>query len=294
MEASFTAGRNFIYRQGRVVERRLFAALYEDAPAEGVIEALRAYRNQDGGFGHGLEPDKRCPASLPIDVEMAFQAMAAAGEVDAEMAQKACDYLARVAASSACGGAVPAAMPVIEGYPRAEHWTAWTYEPGLNPTAGLVGLLYQLGVAHPWVSEGAQYCWAQLESGSFPAGAHGMSEALIFLGQSPDRDRAGRLHDAVAAHLPTVELYHGDPDATGYGLTPLHFAPTPISPWRTLFSDSQIEGHLDRLERDQQPDGGWPITWDPPSEAAIWEWRGFETLRALNALVAYGRLKPTE
>jgi hypothetical protein len=290
MEDSFAAGRSFIWRQARLLERRLFATVFEHAPATGVIDALRGYQNQDGGFGHGLEPDKRCPASLPIDVEVALQAMVTAGEVDVAMAQRACDFLGQVAAKAAAAGAVPLAMPVIEAFPRAEHLTEWTYEPGLNPTAGLVGLLCQLGVEHPWVAVGSQYCWTQLEAGYLPDGAHGMSEVLIFLEHTPERDRADRLSDAVTNHLPTVELFHADPDAEGYGLSPLHFAPSPDSRWRFLFSDSQIEGHLDRLARDQQPDGGWPITWEPPSEASALEWRGHQTLQALRTLVAYGRL----
>jgi hypothetical protein len=73
-------------------------------------------------------------------------------------------------------------------------------------------------------------------------------------------------------------------------VTPLHFAPTPDSPWRTLFADEEITGHLDRLERDQQPDGGWPITWEPPGAAGTWEWRGIVTLQALQVLRAYERL----
>jgi hypothetical protein len=51
-----------------------------------------------------------------------------------------------------------------------------------------------------------------------------------------------------------------------------------------------IEGHLDRLVRDQQPDGGWAITWQPPGTASTLEWRGIETVRALRTLRAYGRL----
>ena len=51
-----------------------------------------------------------------------------------------------------------------------------------------------------------------------------------------------------------------------------------------------LAAHLDRLERDQQADGGWPITWEPPSEAAVLEWRGVVTLGALRTLVSYGRI----
>lgn len=37
-------------------------------------------------------------------------------------------------------------------------------------------------------------------------------------------------------------------------------------------------------------DGGWPITWEPPSEASALEWRGVATLKALLTLRSYGRL----
>jgi hypothetical protein len=129
MDNQFAAGRDFILRQGRLVERRLFAACFEGAPAAGVIDALRGYRNDDGGFGHGLEPDKRCPASLPIDVEVALQALTAVGAADLPLVLGACDYLAEVAAGAKRNGAVPLAFPVIAAYPRAAHWADWTYEP---------------------------------------------------------------------------------------------------------------------------------------------------------------------
>ena len=57
------------------------------------------------------------------------------------------------------------------------------------------------------------------------------------------------------------------------------------------FADPIVEGHLDRLAHDQQPDGGWPLTWEPPSTASTLEYRGIETLRALRVLSAYGHLR---
>ena len=107
----FAAGRDFLLREGRLLERRLFATCFEGAPATGVVDAVRAFRNNDGGFGHGLEPDVRCPASLPVDVEVAFQALATARAADRGLVLGACDYLAKVAASVAAGGAVPPPSP---------------------------------------------------------------------------------------------------------------------------------------------------------------------------------------
>lgn len=290
MDDAFAAGDRFLLNEARLLERRLFATCFLGQPPAGVVAALRGYQNADGGFGHALEPDKRCPASLPIDVETAFQALAMAGTVDHDMVIRACDFLARTADEAGAGGAVPPAFPVIESFPRAAHWTEWTYEPGLNPTAGLVGLLYQLGVDHPWRSAGAAYCWQQLEAGGLLGDAHVLREVLMFLEHVPDRHRASEHANALVSNLAEIPLFHLDPEASGYGLSPLDVAPLASCRWRTLFTGTQIDAHLDRLQKDQQPDGGWPITWEPPSQAAVAEWRGIVTLAALRTLVSYGRL----
>ena len=293
MDDAFAAGDRFLLNNARLLERRLFASCFLGQPAAGVVDALRGYQNTDGGFGHALEPDKRCPASLPIDVETAFQALATVGTIDHDMVTRACDFLARTAEKAGADGAVPLAFDVIESFPRAAHWTDWTYQPGLNPTAGLTGLLYQLGVDHPWRAAGTAYCWQQLESGGLPGDAHALKETLVFLEHVPDRDRADRHAAALAENLAGIPMIHLDPDATGYGLSPLDLAPLATSRWRTLFTDAQIDAHLDRLQKKQQDDGGWPIAWDPPSEAARCEWRGVVTLGALRTLTSYGRLTVT-
>jgi hypothetical protein len=94
----------------------------------------------------------------------------------------------------------------------------------------------------------------------------------------------------VADHLPKVSMLRLDADDPSYGVTPLDYAPDPDSPWRGLFSDETIAAHLDRLQADQQPDGGWALTWQPPSQAATLAYRGMVTVLALQVLRAYGRL----
>lgn len=281
----FEAGRDFILREGRVLEQRMFAAIFDGAPAGGAVDALRAYRNADGGFGHGLEPDKLCPASLTIDVETAFASMAAVGHAERDLVDGACEFLATISTD----GAVPLASPAIERYPRAVHWADWTYKPGVNPTAGLAGLLYRLGMDHPWRARATAWCWSSLEA-ALPTDAHAIGEALLFLEHVDDADRAEAVARRIPPHLPQVSYLRIDPRDPGYGVTPLHYAPEPASRWRALFPDDAIAGHLDRLEADQQADGGWPITWEPPSRAATLAYRAIETLRALRVLTAYGRI----
>jgi hypothetical protein len=229
-EEVFPAARAFLDREGRLIERRLAAVLFDGADASGVIDAVRAYRNPDGGFGHGLEPDKRCPASLPIDVECALGILlvanggdSAAGSGDPvtdELVRGACEWLASVAAPD---GAVPLAFPIMERYPRAEHWSDWTYTPGLNPTAGLAGRLHQLGSTHPWLDRATDWTWERLESG-FDEDAHSLIEVMVFLAHVPDRGRA----QAVA---PTWA--NGCPRPPGTGrIRRIPATGSPLSTWR--------------------------------------------------------------
>jgi hypothetical protein len=82
MDNAFAAGDRFLLLQARLLERRLFATYFLGQPSGRVIDVLRGYQNDDGGFGHSLEPDTRCPASLPVYVESALQAMVMGGTVD--------------------------------------------------------------------------------------------------------------------------------------------------------------------------------------------------------------------
>ncbi|GAA1651923.1 hypothetical protein [Actinoplanes couchii] len=279
--STLLAASRFLDREARLLERHLFAGR-----PDAVISALRAYQNEDGGFGHGLEPDKRCPASLPIDVEIAFQALATVHAAPADLLGPACDYLASVTID----GAVPLAFPVIEDYPRAAHWTDWTYAPGVNPTAGLAGLLHQLDFDHPWRTTATAFCWDVIDAGKLPDEAHALSEVLLFLAHVPDRDRALAAAPSVLDQLTANDLFHPTPAPGAYGLTPLHVAPTADSPWRAHFTSAQIDAHLDALAAAQQDDGGWPVAWEPPSTASKLEWRGMVTLQAINTLTSYDRL----
>jgi hypothetical protein len=282
MTTQLRSASEFILREGRLLERRMMATLFEGADASGALDALVGYRNEDGGLGHGLEPDKRAPTSQPLDIEMGFRVMDAVGRVDSGLVIGCCDFLQAIAPGVGC--LVPSAL----AFPCAPHWGAWAVEPSLNPTAGLAALLWKWGVDHPWREAATRFCWAELEAG-LPAFSHSFAEVLAFLEAVPDRPRADEVAQQLESRISTLDLFHLDPASPGYGLTPLHFAPFPGGPWSHLFDDATVDGHLDALARAQCEDGGWPISWETLGTAARQECRGVETLRAMRTLRAYGR-----
>ncbi len=280
---SFASATRFIVREGRLLERRVLASLFEGENPAGAVRALAAYANEDGGFGHGLEPDKRAPTSQPLDVEVAFQVMELLGRVDKAMVDAACDFLQTL------GDGVGCLVPGALAFPRAPHWGEWALGPSLNPTAGLAAYLWRVQADHPWRDRATEFCWRELEDG-LPVEAHSFGEVLSFLDAVGDRRRAESMMGAVPEALAALELFHLEPSADGYGVTPLHYAPSPASRWIGLFEPELIDRHLDALAASQCEDGGWPISWETIGPAAVQDCRAVETLGALRTLRAFGRL----
>ena len=281
--ASWAKAREFVFCEARLLERRLFSTLYEDASASGVAHAVRAYQNDDGGLGHALEPDVRCPDSQPLFVTFGLAALALVDARDDDLLTGCCEFLETVADDR---GAVPIILPSAADYPRADHWSNTRLPPSLQPTIGIAASLHALGFAHPWLDRATAYCLDEVRSGP-RSEAHLLREVLRFLDAVDEPALLGR----VAAVVPGAEDLRTDPASTDYGLTPVQMVPTAVRA-RELFAADLIDAHLDALEHAQCDDGGWPLDWDPPSAAARLAWRGQRTLEALRILRAYERLAP--
>ena len=279
---------DFVHREGRVLERRILEAAFDGRPPEPVGDALCGYRNPDGGFGYGLEPDKRVPESQPLDVEVAWQSLDWAGIAPAGLVRPACDHLASL--GGGLGGGVGCVTAGVREHPHAPHWSDASSEASLNPTAGLAGYLWKWGIDHPWRAAATSFCWAALEEAP-PSDAHSAIGVLRFLEHIPDLDRANAVVDALRPALPTLDWLHHRPDAPGYGVSPLQLVPDPGGRWPDLFPSEVLDGHLDHLEQTQEDDGGWEISWPTIGPAARSEWRGRRTLEHLLVLRAHGRLE---
>src|SRR4029453_18860822 len=97
----------FLDLHARLIDRRRFAFLFGDGDAAAVVEALRPYRNPDGGVGNALEPDLRAPHRTPQPVALAFDVLEEAEACDDPMVAEACDWLAAVATPD---GGVPSVL----------------------------------------------------------------------------------------------------------------------------------------------------------------------------------------
>jgi hypothetical protein len=287
MRPDLSKAREFILGNARLLDRKRFAFRFEDGAAEDVLAALLPYQNADGGFGNALEPDMRCAPSQPVSTELALEILDELGELHEETVRRCCEWLSSV---TTVEGGLPWVLATVEEGPHAPWWKA-TGKTSLNPTTGIVGLLQKHGVNHPWVNVATEYCWRRLEAGALDGlGPDDALSILRFLEWTTDRKRAIVAFD-VLGELIKSSLVAYDPHSTGYVKVPLDFATSPDRMAYRLFDADMVSTHLDALAQRQQADGGWPISWAPPSPAAICEWRAHVTIKCLVVLDGYGRLR---
>lgn len=284
MEKIISKAHSFMLKNARLLERRLFEVHFEKLAASYIGRLIRAYQNPDGGLGHGLEPDVRCSESQPLFVSQGLAALEEVGYRDLDLAYSLCDYLASVSANN---GLLTIILDTAYKSPLASHWQHTSPSPDLNPTTDICGLLHFQGVSHDWLKLATESS-CRLILKDPPKEAHSLLGVSRLAQYLPDRKMAMNLLDVIENNLPKASFYIANVPVKDYGLTPLHFAPKPDSICRQLFSQAQIDSHLEDLKEKQQADGGWPISWDPPGLASELEWRGRVTLDALCRLAAYG------
>ena len=203
------------------------------------------------------------------------------------MAYRACDFLA---SQADLGRGIALLFPSSQRYPRADHMThPSSQQPTMDRLIGLVGLVNWQGVDHPWLRGAVEACLKSIPSANIKD-AHTLLTAFCLVESVAHERPVDQLFDNLAKDLMLADFFCLEAPVKTYGLTPLTFAPSPGSFCRRIFSDAQIEAHLDDLLSQQQPDGGWPILWNPPSEMARCEWRAQRTVQALATLRAYGRI----
>lgn len=287
----------FVWLTARVLEQRRFAYHFLRGGAEPVEVALAAHLNEDGGYGHALEPDLRGPVSQPLHTGHALRVLDSIGRCGGLRIERICRYLTEV---STHDGALPAVHPSQRGYPTAPFVPVVDDPPSaLLSTGPVVGLLHRNQVWHAWLFRATEFCWSAVESleKSHP---YEIQAAVAFLDGVPDRSRAQAVADRLGRLVREQRLAVLDPErlddfpvAPGYAPGEHHFpydyARVPDSLARRWFTDEEMARSLDHLAAAQQEDGGWPVTWRRWAPGPAVEARPIVTIEALRTLRAHGR-----
>jgi hypothetical protein len=290
-----------MWLSARVLERRRFEHLFRGAPAAPVIDALRAYKTADGGFGHGIEPDFRGPISQPLSTDFGLRILAELTEPDPALLRDSLRYLKSITVGD---GGVPNTLPSVRAFPRAPWWQPVSDTPpgSLLPTAGLAGLLYSFKLDDAWLTKASDFSWqalARLNDRAPKAQeridrltvAYEARAVMGFLDSVPERARAEQATAELGRALMAAKLIQVEPDASAEAAQPLEFASTPDSLAARWFEPKVFEAHLDAWVNAQQEHGGWNVPWMKFTPAVEHEWRGIITIERLKTLRAWGRLR---
>lgn len=301
---AFERAARFMHEEARPLERALFAYHFEKGSRTNVLAALVPFQNPDGGFGYGLEPDIRAPASSVIATVTALDILRRIrADEDTPGLPAALAYL--VGAYDVASERWPIVPPEVEDAPHAPWWSYADAQESFrgfwaNPRASVIAYLLQFHRLTPSpFNEGARQ--ALVDDLARYSQRMEMHDLLAFVDlletEGLPREQYESILDKLRRALPhSVVLEPQEWD--GYGLQPLQVVYYPGSPLAGVIDQTTIDANLDYRIEGQQADGSWAPNWSWDFiDAAAWavaerEWRGILTLRALRTLRAYGRIEP--
>lgn len=257
-----------------------------------VLAALAHYQNEDGGFGHGLEPDLRTKKSTIIATTVAMQILESVGAENRLMADDGLQYLITHFTEGNW-------QAIHEGANDAPHAPWWRYEASetlnfnANPGAEVIRYLINrraMATETPALIERAITYIKTTELD--------MHELLCFvrLYECGGLEKAHRLEILPYLLSNGFKLVNVETrDWEEYCLTPLGVVTHSASVFAEFFSDT-IEANFKFLIEQQQDDGCWQPNWSWAGEFPA-TWKKAETeikaelsLKNLQQFAAFNRL----
>ena len=275
MPIDLEKARDFVYRQGSLFERALFAWLFDSGSAERVQQIILCYKNPDNGFGHGFEHDLKAPQSNPLALEYLLSVMKYSHIPPGTILDGVSDWVE--GQMDELGNLKNPSE--TRDYPLA----AWWQKTGGQTTPdSIIGSLIHFGCAKPaliektkaWVQ--ARYSPDKILENQWLFMAYHAVDFFFAIDDFPDlaRHRQATVDNVLACAEQAPENQYDS-------LFP--FAPTPDSPIAKALPPALLERFLDVLENAQQPEGHWV------DQHSLRQWQPMVTINVLLALRRYGR-----
>ena len=276
MAISVDKARAFVYGHGVLWERALFGWLFDGRPLSHVQQCLRGYKNADGGWGHGLEHDLKCPDSNPLALEFLLAVNRDTGLPVSDLLD---GTVAWVEANRAPDGSL-VNPPTTRDYPIAPWWQE---TGGQTIPDAITGHLIRLGLCSPGLAESTRR-WVQahvtpetIRANEWLFMAYHAVDYFLNVTDFPDLEtyRRATLDNVIACA-------QAAPDDQASVL--FQFAPTPESVVARALPEGLLARKLDILAGAQREDGAWA------DEHGLPQWQAYSTITSLLTLKNYGRL----
>lgn len=285
--------KEYIKNNGRPIEKAMYELFFENGDRNNVVEALKAFQNPDGGFGHGLEADNWDENSTPIATNDAIIYLHRAGvlEKGSDMVNDIVRYLDSRDNFDFDKNRWRFAVETTKNYPHAIWWEKTDDGVrGFNPTVSLAAFMVCFAPDRKPYEEMVRRAFEQLDNGEDFIGDDLKSYMLCYelfenngISDVVDMDA---FFERLCEKMKTVIC----PDTSKYGkeyvTLPSDIVPVYRRfdiPWLSELKNAEI-AILGDMQRE---DGGFNISWqwytDYPTEfeqAKIW-WSARLTLDKL-------------
>lgn len=302
-KAAQAQAKTFILGQARPLEQTRYTYHFENGSAADVLTELAKFQNEDGGFGHALEPDMRLNASSILATTVGLQIL---GEISASsnetLVQAAMRYLMNAYEAE------NQVWPIIPRHNNDFPHAPWWHDDGhirhnfgqfqANPRAEIVGYLFAYADLVPtgFAQTIAEAIITHLHTYADKVDMHDLA-CYVSAAENPalpEPIRAQLLPKLKHSLSATIET---DPTKWGgYTPKPLAYIHHPSSPFAALMPIA-LKANLDDVISRQQANGSWSPPWSwgdmyPETwEQAKVEWAGIITFNTLKQLQAFGRLE---
>ncbi|MEL6559858.1 MAG: hypothetical protein AAFQ94_16840 [Bacteroidota bacterium] len=289
----YLKARDFILTNARMIERRLFGYHFENDDSTGVYHAAYAYRNSDGGFGHGMEPDTASPESQPLFSIMALETLDEVGWLTKERILT--DFMPYFESLTTDKGGIPWMLRPVSDYPCADHFKTVKEWAALSTTAPLLGILEKYKIDIPWMKDAEAFVWSEFEriQNKHLFCSFCVPRWMTFLQYTKSSTMASKKIEDIKNWIINDNIIHEDQADDGWGLYEkphrLNYAQSPEDILYPIFNKEKIDSDLDALISKQKSDGRWD-TWYGLSEGMKLEWAGIQTLWTLKVLKNYNRI----
>ena len=278
---SLAPTQRWMYRNARPLDLARWRFHFEDGSKEDVLAALAAHQNEDGGFGHGLEPDTFNPNSSPLQTQFACEVLYELGEIDPShpiitgiirYLDSGVDYKDGKWADS---------IPTHNDHPHAPWWhynlenPDKVYNP-INPTAHLAGFMIKYSrpsstahKAREIVADVASYQPEHRYSEHHLHCVLRMYQLCVSCGQA---EICAPIDESMLRELALQDLaiVNDYLVVAGLNLRLIDYA-----------DDTTIQQYADYIIPKPRPDGTWNIAWswdDPAWAVAESWWRGYSAV----------------
>lgn len=276
---SIDRARSYVHANGVLWERALWDYLFDDGSLARVHQCLLCYKNEDGGWGHGLEHDIKSPLSNPLMLEFLLGIGRDTGIPLGEVLDGTPEWVESVQQPDGTLRNPPSLLD----YPHAPWWR----DGGQHMPDSITGNLTKYGICPPAVQERTK-AWVQkhltlddIRSNGWLFMAYHAFDYFMNVTEFPD---VATYRSATLDNIYTCAQAHA---ANGecHKLFPIFsYADGPDSAVAVNAPPGLLDNVLDYLQAAQREDGGWD------DEHGIAHWQPYFSTVILLALQRFGRI----